>query len=78
MKRFDEQLVQVECGRRIAGREHDDHHLEYRAPRGLDRTLFQKLAQGDWIDVRIFLPLSMILPTALAMAAPPTTAEREP
>ena len=38
----------------------------------------QKLAQGDWIDVRIFLPLSMILPTALAMAAPPTTAEREP
>jgi DNA replication protein DnaC len=25
--------------------------VNYRAPRGLDRTLFQKLAQGDWIDV---------------------------
>ena len=27
VKRFDEQLVQVEGARRIAGREHDDHHL---------------------------------------------------
>lgn len=27
VKRFDEQLVQVERARRIAGREHDDHHL---------------------------------------------------
>ena len=27
MKRFDEQLVLVEGARRIAGREHDDHHL---------------------------------------------------
>ena len=26
-KRFDEQLVLVEGARRIAGREHDDHHL---------------------------------------------------
>jgi len=52
--------------------------VDYRAPRGLDRTLFQKVAQGDWIDVRrSFCPLSMILPTALAMA-PPTAAEREP
>ena len=25
--------------------------VDYRAPRGLDRALFQKLAQGDWIDV---------------------------
>ncbi|HWO86717.1 MAG TPA: ATP-binding protein, partial [Stellaceae bacterium] len=25
--------------------------VDYRAPRGLDRTLFQKVAQGDWIDV---------------------------
>ena len=24
--------------------------VDYRAPRGLDRGLFQKLAQGDWID----------------------------
>ena len=27
LPRFDEQLVQVERARRIAGREHDDHHL---------------------------------------------------
>jgi hypothetical protein len=27
VKRFDEQLVQVERPRRIAGRERDDHHL---------------------------------------------------
>src|SRR5690242_16223871 len=26
--------------------------VDYRAPRGPDRTLFQKVAQGDWIDVR--------------------------
>jgi DNA replication protein DnaC len=25
--------------------------VDYRAPRGLDRTLFQKLAAGDWIEV---------------------------
>jgi DNA replication protein DnaC len=25
--------------------------VDYRAPRGLDRALFQKLAAGDWIDV---------------------------
>jgi DNA replication protein DnaC len=25
--------------------------VDYRAPRGLDRSLFQKLAAGDWIDV---------------------------
>ena len=25
--------------------------VDYRAPRGLDRALFQKLVQGDWIDV---------------------------
>ena len=25
--------------------------VDYRAPRGLDRGLFQKLAQGDWIDL---------------------------
>ena len=25
--------------------------VDYRAPRGLDRTLFRKLAAGDWIDV---------------------------
>jgi len=25
--------------------------VDYRAPRGLDRMLFQKLAAGDWIDV---------------------------
>jgi DNA replication protein DnaC len=25
--------------------------VDYRAPRGLDRALFQKLATGDWIDV---------------------------
>jgi len=25
--------------------------VDYRAPRGLDRTLFQKLTAGDWIDV---------------------------
>jgi len=25
--------------------------VDYRAPRGLDRTLFHKLAAGDWIDV---------------------------
>src|SRR5215475_6188713 len=25
--------------------------VDYRAPRGLDRALFHKLAAGDWIDV---------------------------
>jgi DNA replication protein DnaC len=24
--------------------------VDYRAPRGLDRALFQKLAKGDWIE----------------------------
>jgi DNA replication protein DnaC len=24
--------------------------VDYRSPRGLDRALFQKLAQGEWID----------------------------
>src|SRR5437764_11445793 len=24
--------------------------VDYRAPRGLDRALFQKLANGEWID----------------------------
>ncbi|MEO6624215.1 MAG: ATP-binding protein [Burkholderiaceae bacterium] len=24
--------------------------VDYRSPRGLDRTLFQKLAEGQWID----------------------------
>jgi hypothetical protein len=25
--------------------------VDYRAPRGLDRALFHKLAGGEWIDV---------------------------
>src|SRR4051794_29026737 len=25
--------------------------VDYRAPRGLDRALFQRLAAGEWIDV---------------------------
>jgi DNA replication protein DnaC len=24
--------------------------VDYRSPRGLDRALFQKLAEGEWID----------------------------
>lgn len=38
--------------------------VDYRAPRGLDRALFQKLAAGDWIDV----PHNLIIegPTDLA------------
>jgi len=37
--------------------------VDYRAPRGLDRALFQKLVQGDWIDV----PQNLIIegPTGL-------------
>jgi len=26
--------------------------VDYRAPRGLDRALFQKLSDGEWIDAR--------------------------
>jgi DNA replication protein DnaC len=31
--------------------------VDYRSPRGLDRALFQKLAQGDWIDAHDNLAL---------------------
>lgn len=31
--------------------------VDYRSPRGLDRTLFQKLAQGDWIEAHDNLAL---------------------
>ena len=31
--------------------------VDYRAPRGLDRALFQKLAQGDWIKAHDNLAL---------------------
>jgi len=41
--------------------------VDYRAPRGLDRSLFQKLAAGDWIDA----PQNLII-AASAMAAVPT------
>jgi DNA replication protein DnaC len=32
--------------------------VDYRSPRGLDRALFQKLIQGDWIDAHDNLVLS--------------------
>lgn len=32
--------------------------IDYRAPRGIDRSLFQKLGAGDWIDARDNLILS--------------------
>jgi DNA replication protein DnaC len=31
--------------------------VDYRSPRGLDRALFQKLAQGDWIEAHDNLAL---------------------
>jgi DNA replication protein DnaC len=31
--------------------------VDYRAARGLDRTLFQKLSEGEWIDARDNLAL---------------------
>ena len=38
--------------------------VDYRFPRGLDRALFQKLAQGDWIDAHD--NLALVGPTELA------------
>ncbi len=38
--------------------------VDYRSPRGLDRALFQKLAQGDWIEAHD--NLALIGPTGVA------------
>lgn len=43
--------------------------VDYRAPRGLDRTLFHKLAQGEWIDAHD--NLSYAVPPASAKAGWP-------
>jgi DNA replication protein DnaC len=39
-------------------------NVDYRSPRGLDRALFQKLAQGDWIEAHD--NLALIGPTETA------------
>jgi len=50
--------------------------VDYRAPRGLDRALFQKLVQGDWIDV----PQNLIIegPTGVGLCPRPQGVPRQP
>ena len=55
--------------------------IDYRSPRGLDRVLFQKLIEGDWIDAHD--NLALIGPTGvgkswLACAARPQGLPRQP
>ena len=40
--------------------------VDYRSPRGLDRALFQKLSEGDWIDAHD--NLALVGPAASARA----------
>jgi hypothetical protein len=40
--------------------------VDYRAARGLDRALFQKLSEGDWIDAHD--NLALVGPAASARA----------
>jgi len=42
--------------------------VDYRAPRGLDRVLFHKLAGGEWIDAHDNLIVSDVAPAPLGLA----------
>ena len=50
--------------------------VDYRAARGLDRALFQKLAEGEWIDARD--NLALVGPSGVAKAGWPAPSARKP
>ena len=49
--------------------------VDYRAARGLDRALFQKLAEGEWIDARD--NLALVGPPSAVRTGPRTLAALE-